>query len=97
MDEHDCTYLLMQTVLGQARLAEAKTQREFLTNEAQLAERARLDREEMGATVAEGRKTFEAERLALAMAARERERELMEQMYHQTAAAKRQAEIEAEN
>eukprot|EP00959_Pyramimonas_sp_CCMP1952_P083902 1754733-Pyramimonas_sp.AAC.1 len=31
------------------------------------------------------------------MAARERERELMRQMHHQTAAAKRQAEIEAEN
>eukprot|EP00959_Pyramimonas_sp_CCMP1952_P372841 7807539-Pyramimonas_sp.AAC.1 len=40
----------------QARLAEAKTQREFLTGEAQLAERARLDREEMAATMAEVRK-----------------------------------------
>eukprot|EP00959_Pyramimonas_sp_CCMP1952_P425178 8905975-Pyramimonas_sp.AAC.1 len=47
--------------------------------------------------MAEVRKTLEAERLALAMAARERSRELMEQMYHQTAAAKRQAEIGAES
>eukprot|EP00959_Pyramimonas_sp_CCMP1952_P251871 5262591-Pyramimonas_sp.AAC.1 len=51
----------------------------------------------MTATMAEVRKTFEVERLALAMAARGREREVMEQMHHQTAAAKRQAEIEAEN
>eukprot|EP00959_Pyramimonas_sp_CCMP1952_P375369 7861956-Pyramimonas_sp.AAC.1 len=97
MDEHNCTYLLMQTIQDQARLAEAKTQREFLTSEAQLAERARLDREEMAATMTEVRKTFDAERLALAMAARVRERELVEQMYHQTAAAKRQAEMEAES
>eukprot|EP00959_Pyramimonas_sp_CCMP1952_P473168 9501268-Pyramimonas_sp.AAC.1 len=51
----------------------------------------------MAATMAEVRKAFEAERLALAMAARERERELAGQMYHQTAAAKRQAELGAES
>eukprot|EP00959_Pyramimonas_sp_CCMP1952_P146785 3072438-Pyramimonas_sp.AAC.1 len=97
MDEHNCTYLLIHTIQDQARLAEANTQRDFAASEAQLAERARLDREELTATMAEVRKTFEAERLALATAARERQRELMEQMHHQTAAAKRQAEIEAEN
>eukprot|EP00959_Pyramimonas_sp_CCMP1952_P352784 7391329-Pyramimonas_sp.AAC.1 len=47
--------------------------------------------------MAEVRKTFEAERIALAMAAREREQELIEQLYNQTAAVKRQAEVEAEN
>eukprot|EP00959_Pyramimonas_sp_CCMP1952_P319848 6692810-Pyramimonas_sp.AAC.1 len=67
MGEHNCTYLLMQSIQGQARLAEANTQREFLTNQAQLAERARLDREELTETVIEARKTFEAERIALAM------------------------------
>eukprot|EP00959_Pyramimonas_sp_CCMP1952_P091882 1923346-Pyramimonas_sp.AAC.1 len=46
--------------------------------------------------MAEVRKTFEAERIALAMAARGREQELMEQLHHQTAAVKRQAEMEAE-
>ncbi len=72
MDEHSCTSLLIQTIQDQARLAEANTPRDFLASEAQLAERARLDREEMTATMAEVRKTLEAERLALAMAARER-------------------------
>eukprot|EP00959_Pyramimonas_sp_CCMP1952_P059127 1234941-Pyramimonas_sp.AAC.1 len=86
MDEHNCTYLLMQSIQDQARLAEANTQREFLNNEAQLAERARLDREEMTETMDEVRKTFEAEPVALAMAAREREQELIEQLYGQTAA-----------
>eukprot|EP00959_Pyramimonas_sp_CCMP1952_P302551 6330515-Pyramimonas_sp.AAC.1 len=71
MDEHNCAYLLMQFIQDQARLAEANTQREFRTTEAQLAERARLDREELTETVIEARKTFEAERIALAMAARE--------------------------
>eukprot|EP00959_Pyramimonas_sp_CCMP1952_P474651 9503786-Pyramimonas_sp.AAC.1 len=80
-----------------ARLAEVKTPQEFLASEAQLAGRARLDREEMIATMAEVRMTFEAEKLALARVARERERELMGQVHHQTAAAKRHAEIEAES
>eukprot|EP00959_Pyramimonas_sp_CCMP1952_P068539 1430470-Pyramimonas_sp.AAC.1 len=84
MGEHNCTYLLMQSIQDQARLAEANTQREFLTNEAQLAERARLDREELTETVIEARKTFGAERIALAMAAREREQALIEHMYNQT-------------
>eukprot|EP00959_Pyramimonas_sp_CCMP1952_P033378 700603-Pyramimonas_sp.AAC.1 len=97
MNEHNCTDLLMQTIQDQAKLAEVKTQQEFLASEAQLAEKARLDREEMIATMAEVRKTLEAERLALASAARERERELVEQVHHQTAAAKRQAEREADN
>eukprot|EP00959_Pyramimonas_sp_CCMP1952_P290561 6077559-Pyramimonas_sp.AAC.1 len=44
----------------------------------------------------EVRKTFEAERLALAKAAREREQELVEKVHHQTAAAKRQAERDRE-
>eukprot|EP00959_Pyramimonas_sp_CCMP1952_P118273 2472843-Pyramimonas_sp.AAC.1 len=47
MDEHNCAHLLMQNIHDQARLAEVKTQQEFLASEAQLAERARLDREEM--------------------------------------------------
>eukprot|EP00959_Pyramimonas_sp_CCMP1952_P328991 6887831-Pyramimonas_sp.AAC.1 len=47
--------------------------------------------------MAEIRKTFEAERTALAMAAREREQELTEQLHHQTAVVKRQAEMEAES
>eukprot|EP00959_Pyramimonas_sp_CCMP1952_P376951 7895541-Pyramimonas_sp.AAC.1 len=68
----------MQSIQDQARLAEANAQREFLTNEAQLAERARLDREELTEAVFEARKTFEAERIALAMAAREREQALIE-------------------
>eukprot|EP00959_Pyramimonas_sp_CCMP1952_P457833 9475581-Pyramimonas_sp.AAC.1 len=79
MNEHNCTSPLIQTIQYQARLAEAKTPREFLASEAQLAERARLNREEMIATMAEVRKTFEAERLALARASREREQELAEQ------------------
>eukprot|EP00959_Pyramimonas_sp_CCMP1952_P089688 1876252-Pyramimonas_sp.AAC.1 len=40
MEEPNCTYLLMQTIQDQARLAEADTQRDFLASEAQLAERA---------------------------------------------------------
>eukprot|EP00959_Pyramimonas_sp_CCMP1952_P022145 465628-Pyramimonas_sp.AAC.1 len=51
----------------------------------------------MNAVVEDFRKTFEVERLAMAQAAREREQELVEQMSHQTAAAKRRAEEEAEN
>eukprot|EP00959_Pyramimonas_sp_CCMP1952_P065367 1364402-Pyramimonas_sp.AAC.1 len=78
MNEYDCARLLMQSIQDQARLAEANTQGEFLTNVAQLAERAGLDREELTETVIEARKTFEAERVALAMAAREREQALIE-------------------
>eukprot|EP00959_Pyramimonas_sp_CCMP1952_P318469 6663795-Pyramimonas_sp.AAC.1 len=63
----------------------------------QLAERARLDREELTETVVEARKTFEAERVALAMAARERENALIEHLHNQTEAVKRQVELEAEN
>eukprot|EP00959_Pyramimonas_sp_CCMP1952_P016675 353503-Pyramimonas_sp.AAC.1 len=59
--------------------------------------RARLGREELTETIADVRKTFEAERIALAMAAREREQALIEQLHNQTAAVKRQAEIEAEH
>eukprot|EP00959_Pyramimonas_sp_CCMP1952_P238973 4994344-Pyramimonas_sp.AAC.1 len=51
----------------------------------------------MTATIEDVRKTFEAERLALAKAARGRERELAEQVRHQTVVAKRQAEEEAEH
>eukprot|EP00959_Pyramimonas_sp_CCMP1952_P130541 2729849-Pyramimonas_sp.AAC.1 len=80
MNEHNCTYLLMQSIQDQARLAGADTQRELLTNEAQLAERARLDREELTEAVVEARKTFEAERIALAMAAREREQAPIEHL-----------------
>eukprot|EP00959_Pyramimonas_sp_CCMP1952_P121822 2546885-Pyramimonas_sp.AAC.1 len=47
MGEHNCTCLLLQSVQDQAKLAEAKTQREFQTTEANLAERARMDREEL--------------------------------------------------
>eukprot|EP00959_Pyramimonas_sp_CCMP1952_P354942 7435223-Pyramimonas_sp.AAC.1 len=79
MSEHSCTDLLILAIQGQARLVEAKTQQEFLASGAQRAEKARLGREEMTATIEDVRKTFEAERLALAKAARERERELVEQ------------------
>eukprot|EP00959_Pyramimonas_sp_CCMP1952_P043686 913153-Pyramimonas_sp.AAC.1 len=51
----------------------------------------------MTATIEDVRKTFEAERLALATAARKREQELAEQVCHQTAVVKRQAEEEAKN
>eukprot|EP00959_Pyramimonas_sp_CCMP1952_P177879 3717699-Pyramimonas_sp.AAC.1 len=97
MSEHSCTYLFIQALQDQARFVEAKTQQEFLTREAQRAEKARLDRQEMTATIEDVRKTFEAERLALAKAAREREQELVEQVCRRTAVAKRQAEEEAEN
>eukprot|EP00959_Pyramimonas_sp_CCMP1952_P438884 9188520-Pyramimonas_sp.AAC.1 len=86
----------MQAMQDQARFVEAKTQQEFMTRESQRAENALLDREEMTATIEDVRKTFEAERLALAKAAREREQELAEQVRHQTAVAKRRAEEEAE-
>eukprot|EP00959_Pyramimonas_sp_CCMP1952_P076314 1594681-Pyramimonas_sp.AAC.1 len=56
MGEHNCTYLFLQSVQDQARQAEANSQREFLTNEAHLAEGARLDREELVETVIEARK-----------------------------------------
>eukprot|EP00959_Pyramimonas_sp_CCMP1952_P150230 3143853-Pyramimonas_sp.AAC.1 len=55
MGEHNCTYLLMQSTQDQARLAEANIQRELLTSEAKLAERARLDKEELTETVVEAR------------------------------------------
>eukprot|EP00959_Pyramimonas_sp_CCMP1952_P077110 1611750-Pyramimonas_sp.AAC.1 len=51
----------------------------------------------MTATIEDVRKTFEAERFAPAKAAREREQELVEQVRHQTAVVKRQAEEEAKN
>eukprot|EP00959_Pyramimonas_sp_CCMP1952_P374012 7832978-Pyramimonas_sp.AAC.1 len=51
----------------------------------------------MNAVIEGVRKTSEAERLAMAQAARGWEQELVEQMPHQTAAAKRRAEEEAEN
>eukprot|EP00959_Pyramimonas_sp_CCMP1952_P141057 2952431-Pyramimonas_sp.AAC.1 len=62
-----------------------------------MAEKARLEREEMNAVVEDVRKTFEAERLAMAQAVRERGQELVEHMSHQTAAAKRRAEEEADD
>eukprot|EP00959_Pyramimonas_sp_CCMP1952_P190576 3985799-Pyramimonas_sp.AAC.1 len=62
MNEHNCAYLLIQAIQDQARLVEVKTQQEFLASEAQLAERARLDREEMIATMEGVRKTLEAEK-----------------------------------
>eukprot|EP00959_Pyramimonas_sp_CCMP1952_P003976 83581-Pyramimonas_sp.AAC.1 len=86
MGEHNCTYLFLQSIQDQARLAEANTQREFLTTEANLAGRARTDREELIESVIEARKTFEAERVALAMASREREQALIEHLYNQTEA-----------
>eukprot|EP00959_Pyramimonas_sp_CCMP1952_P356297 7461680-Pyramimonas_sp.AAC.1 len=51
----------------------------------------------MNAVIEDVRKTFEAERLALAQAAGKREQELVEHMSHQTAAVKQRAEEEAEN
>eukprot|EP00959_Pyramimonas_sp_CCMP1952_P317180 6638414-Pyramimonas_sp.AAC.1 len=51
----------------------------------------------MSAVIEDVRKTFEAERLAMAQAAREREKELVEHVPHQTAAVKQRAEVEAEN
>eukprot|EP00959_Pyramimonas_sp_CCMP1952_P373047 7812578-Pyramimonas_sp.AAC.1 len=47
--------------------------------------------------MAEVRKTFEAERIDLAMAAREREQALIEHLHNQTAAVKQQVEMEAEH
>eukprot|EP00959_Pyramimonas_sp_CCMP1952_P243768 5095690-Pyramimonas_sp.AAC.1 len=85
MSEHNCAFPRVRAMQDQARFVEAKTQQEFLQREAQRAEKARLEREEMTATVEYVRKTFEAERLALASAAREREQELVEQVRHQTA------------
>eukprot|EP00959_Pyramimonas_sp_CCMP1952_P449867 9419546-Pyramimonas_sp.AAC.1 len=97
MDEHNCAYLFLQSIQDQAGLAEATTQREFLTTEANLGERARMDREEFIESVIEARKRFEADRIALAMAAREREQALIEHLYNQTEAVKRQVEREAED
>eukprot|EP00959_Pyramimonas_sp_CCMP1952_P057336 1196722-Pyramimonas_sp.AAC.1 len=73
MDEHDCTYLLMQYMQD------------------------RTDGEELTETMAEVRRTFEAERIALAMAAREREQALIDHLHNQTAVVKRQAEKEAKH
>eukprot|EP00959_Pyramimonas_sp_CCMP1952_P114067 2385377-Pyramimonas_sp.AAC.1 len=97
MEEHNCSCLLIQAMQNQARFVEAQTQQEFLAREAQGAEKARLDREEMNAVVEDARKTFGAERLAMALAVREREQQLVGQMPHETAAAKQRAEAEAEN
>eukprot|EP00959_Pyramimonas_sp_CCMP1952_P425761 8917905-Pyramimonas_sp.AAC.1 len=76
MDEHHCSCLLIQAAQDQVRLVEAKAQQEVLAREAQRAERARLDREEMNAVIEDVRKTFEAEKLDMAQAARQREQEL---------------------
>eukprot|EP00959_Pyramimonas_sp_CCMP1952_P241991 5058486-Pyramimonas_sp.AAC.1 len=51
----------------------------------------------MNTVIEDVRKTFEAERLAMAQAVRDREQELVEQTPHQTAAAKQRAEEEVEN
>eukprot|EP00959_Pyramimonas_sp_CCMP1952_P158404 3312690-Pyramimonas_sp.AAC.1 len=51
----------------------------------------------MNAVIEGVREKCEAERLALARAASKRERELMERMPHQTAAAQQRAAEEAEN
>eukprot|EP00959_Pyramimonas_sp_CCMP1952_P312076 6531826-Pyramimonas_sp.AAC.1 len=97
MSGHNCTFPLMQAMQNQARFIEAKIQLEHLQREAQRAEKARLEREEMTSTIEDVRKTFEAGRLALARAAGEREQELVEQVRHQTAVVKRQAEEETKN
>eukprot|EP00959_Pyramimonas_sp_CCMP1952_P143438 3002874-Pyramimonas_sp.AAC.1 len=97
MEEHNCQCLLIQAMQDQARFAEAKTQQEIVALEAQRAEQARLDREEMKTQLL---KMFGgSSRLieSLAQAASGRAQELMEQMSHQTAAAQRRAEEEAEN
>eukprot|EP00959_Pyramimonas_sp_CCMP1952_P365586 7656740-Pyramimonas_sp.AAC.1 len=94
MGEHSCTYLQLQAMQDQAVYVEAKTQQEFLARAAQRAEKARLDREGMQAVVEDFRKTFEAERLAMAQAVREREQELLGQISCQTTAAKRIVEEE---
>eukprot|EP00959_Pyramimonas_sp_CCMP1952_P202140 4226674-Pyramimonas_sp.AAC.1 len=73
MAEHHCSYLLLQAMQNQARYVEAKTQQEFLARDAQRAEKAQVEREEMNAVVEDVRKTFEAERLAMAQVVRERE------------------------
>eukprot|EP00959_Pyramimonas_sp_CCMP1952_P217719 4553569-Pyramimonas_sp.AAC.1 len=76
MSERNCACLLMRAMQDQARCVEARAQQEFMTREVQRAEKARLDREEMTATIEDFRRTLEAERLALANAAREQEQEL---------------------
>eukprot|EP00959_Pyramimonas_sp_CCMP1952_P240536 5026901-Pyramimonas_sp.AAC.1 len=81
----------------QARFVEAKTQQEIVVLEAQRAEQARMDREEMNAVIEDVRKKFEAERVPLAQAASRREQELMGQMSYQTTAAQRRAEEEIED
>eukprot|EP00959_Pyramimonas_sp_CCMP1952_P293882 6146387-Pyramimonas_sp.AAC.1 len=55
-----------------------------------------MDREELIESVIEARKAFEAERIALAMAAREREQARIYHMCNQTEAVKWQVEREAE-
>eukprot|EP00959_Pyramimonas_sp_CCMP1952_P345169 7228625-Pyramimonas_sp.AAC.1 len=57
----------------QARFVEAKGQQETVILEAQRAEQARPDREEMNAVIADVRKRFEADRVAMAQAASRRE------------------------
>eukprot|EP00959_Pyramimonas_sp_CCMP1952_P200483 4193314-Pyramimonas_sp.AAC.1 len=74
MEEHNCTFLQLQAMQDQARYVEAKTQQEFLARDAQRAEKARLDREEMHAVGEDFRKTLEAERPAMAQTVEKRER-----------------------
>eukprot|EP00959_Pyramimonas_sp_CCMP1952_P443048 9275172-Pyramimonas_sp.AAC.1 len=96
MEEHNCQCFFIQAMQGQDRITEAKRQQETVVLEAQRAEQARLDREEMNAVIADVQNRFEADRVALAQAASRRGQELTGQMSFQTAAAQQRAE-EAEN
>eukprot|EP00959_Pyramimonas_sp_CCMP1952_P381983 8004658-Pyramimonas_sp.AAC.1 len=96
MEEHNCQYLLIQAMQGEARALGAQRQHDTMALESQRADQARLDREKMNAVIADVQKKFEADRLAMAQAAGRRERELIAHMSSQTAAAQQRAE-EAEN
>eukprot|EP00959_Pyramimonas_sp_CCMP1952_P154668 3235908-Pyramimonas_sp.AAC.1 len=56
----------------QARFIEAKRQQEIMVLEAQRAEQARLDREDMNAVIADVRRKLEADGVALTQAATRR-------------------------
>eukprot|EP00959_Pyramimonas_sp_CCMP1952_P196338 4104932-Pyramimonas_sp.AAC.1 len=79
MEEHYCQCLLIQATQDQAAIIEAQRQQETMALEAQRAEQARLDREEMNAIIADAQKKFEADRLAMAQAASRREQEWIAQ------------------
>ena len=102
MEEHNCQYLLIQAMQEQARAQEAQRQQEARALEAQRAEQARLDREKMDAFVADAQRKLsesdaiarqaEADKLAIAQAAQQREQELHAQLSANAAAAKQRAE-----